>query len=313
VLGLLLLLSGCAFAPLRSGYGGPKPLPVALAAYYDYPNHTPEATVELVREERRFREFLVRFPLSTPPGFEPTEPVVELEWFESAAPGRRPAIVFNPILGGDYPLERGVCRFLAARGLHVAFVHRKTLKIGPDQEVAHLERLLRQGVLRIRQVVDWLERQERVDPQRLGSFGISMGGIASVLAAAVEPRLRVHVAALPGGGIADVLLTSRDTLLTKPLRRYLDRRGLDRATLERQLRETVRTDPVLLAPYVDARRMLLFIAVADRTIGYANARRLRRALGDPKTVFLPTGHYTAYLALPYLKYESLRFFRAEFR
>ncbi len=300
---------GCAYAPLRSTAPRPQPLPKAIAAYYDYPRPARlKATVQPLREHPRFREFLVQFPLAAS-DFEPTEPIVEFEWFESAAEGRRPAILLNPILGGDYPLERGLCRSFARNGFHVALVHRKTLKISPEHPVDHLELLLRQGLLRIRQVVDWMEVQERVDPERMGSFGISMGGIATVMAAAVEPRLRIHVVTLAGGSLPDILVTSKDSLLTKPRRRYLERNRMDLKTLETLLRQHVKTDPIALAPYVEARDILMFIAVADRTIGVANALRLWRALGHPKAVFLPFGHYTAYLALPYLKHESLRFFR----
>lgn len=294
--------------PLDQRDAGPKPLPPELASYYTYPAKPTQTTVTLTREEPRVREWLVTFALSIE-GFEPTEPAVEFEWFESVEPGRRPALLFNPILGGDYPLERGLCRFFAKHGFHVAMIHRRTLKISPEHPVDRLELLLRQGALRIRQVVDWMEQQERVDPARMGSFGISMGGIASVIAAAVEPRLRVHVVALAGGSIPDILLTSKDKLLTRPLVKYLARNQLSREQLAMMLREHVRTDPILLAPHVDSRNLLMFIALADRTIGVANSMRLWRTLGRPSTIFLPFGHYTAYLALPYIRYESLRFFR----
>ncbi|MBI3320893.1 MAG: prolyl oligopeptidase family serine peptidase [Candidatus Omnitrophica bacterium] len=298
---------GCAYAPLRDTPPTPQPLPSDIAAYYDYPAPPRDVTAVVIREGRRFRELFVRFPLVVS-GFEPTEPIVELEWFESTAPGRRPAILMNPILGGDYPLERGICRYFAARGFHVALIHRKTLKISPEHPASHLEVLLRQGVIRIRQAVDWMAAQERVDPARLGSFGISMGGMASVMAAAVEPRLRVHVIALAGGGIPDVLIASRDRLLTAPRQRYLARNHLDVKTLETLLRQAVKTDPIRLAPYVEPRALFMFVAVFDRTVGRANELRLWNALGRPRTVFIPTGHYTACLLLPYLKYQSLRFF-----
>ena len=307
---LLTGLVGCAYAPLRTGSPSPQPLPADVAAYYDYPSHSHEAITQLVKERPAFREYFVHFPLSAS-GFDPTEPVVEFEWFESREPGRRAAILFNPILGGDYPLERGICRHLAAHGFHVAMVHRKTLKISPEHDVAHLELLLRQGVIRIRQVVDWMASHERVDPTRMGSFGISMGGMASVMAAAVEPRLRAHVVALAGGGLPDILITSKDSLLAKPRTRYLERNHMDLGTMERLLRQHIKTDPLLLAPYVDPNALVMFIAVFDRTVGRANELRLRRALGRPKTIFLPLGHYTAYFSLPYLKYESLRFFRKQ--
>ena len=307
--GLILVTGGCASLPMHGQPARPPPLPAELSSYYDYPRRAHGTTVLLLGEHPGFREFLVRFPLAAK-DLAPTEPVVECEWFESKAPGRRPAILFNPILGGDYPLERGICRFLAAHGFHVALVHRKTLKLSPEHPVGHIELLLRQGVLRIRQVVDWMAAHERVDPDRLGSFGISMGGIASVVAAAVEPRLRAHVVALAGGSVPDILVASPDRLLAKPRAQYLARNRLDLATLEARLRQEVRTDPLRLAPHVDAEDLFMVIAVFDRTIGRENALRLWRALGRPRVTFLPLGHYTAYLALPYLKSASLRFFRA---
>ena len=306
----LLLAAGCASAPRRTAAGrAPVPLPPELAAYYDYPDHAPQASQERVRAARGVTEFLVRFPLSVPSGFEPTEPVVELEWFESDAPGRRPAILFNPILGGDYPLERGLCRFLARQGFHVALARRKTLKISPEHGVDRIELLLRQGVLRMRQVVDWMAAQERVDPSRLGSFGISMGGMAGVLAAAVEPRLKAHVVALAGGGIADILATSPDPLLARPRARYLRARSMSLAELDAALRAAIVTDPIRLAPYVDPSELFMLIAAFDRTIGRDNALRLWRALDRPPAVLLFSGHYTAYLYLPYVKRASLRYFR----
>ena len=305
----LLCAAGCAGVPLRRGYAGPQPLPADVAAYYAYPPRQAEPSVRLLRQARGFREYFVEFPLAAS-DFEPTEPTVEVEWFESDAPGRRPAILFNPILGGDYPLERGICRFLAAHGFHTAMVRRKTLKISPEHDVARIELLLRQGLVRVRQVVDWMAAQERVDPQRLGSFGISMGGIASVMAVAVEPRLRANVVALAGGSIPDILVSSHDRLLAKPRRRYLEYRHMNLSTLERLMREQVKTDPIRLAPYVDSRRLFCFIAVFDRTIGRRNALRLWNALDRPRVVFLPFGHYTAYFSLPYLEFASLRYFKA---
>lgn len=303
------LFAGCAYAPLRASAPPPQRLPAELAAYYDYPTHSHAATLKVIAERPQLRELLVQFPLSVPEGFAPTEPVVEFEWFESTAPGRRPAILFNPILGGDYPLERGICRYFARHGFHVALMHRKTLKISPEHSVEHLELLLRQGIIRIRQVVDWMCACDRVDPKRLGSFGISMGGMASTMAAAVEPRLSVHVVALAGGSLADIIATSHDQLLTKPRRRYLARNHMDLKTMEQLLRTQVKTDPIRLAPYVDSRRLYLFIALADRTIGTTNALRLWRALGRPTTTFIPFGHYTAYLSLPYIQKAGLRFFQ----
>ena len=74
--------------------------------------------------------------------------------------------------------------------------------------------------------------------------------------------------------------------------------------------ERIKTDPILLAPYADAARMFMFIAVFDRTIGRGHSLTLWRALGRPRVVYLPAGHYTSYFLLPYLKFASLRYFQA---
>lgn len=305
----LVTLLGCAQVPIAGRYAGPAALPPDVAAYYAYPHKPVHNTMTLTSERSRWKEWLVQFPLSAA-GFEPTEPVVEVEWYESRQPGRRPALVFNPILGGDYPLERGLCRFFAGQGYHVALIRRKTLKVSPEHPVERLELLLRQGVVRIRQVVDWMEMQPTVDASRLGSFGLSMGGIAGTITAAIEPRLRVHVIALAGGSIPDILMNSTDSLLTKPMAKYMARNQLTRPQLDEQLRRHLRTDPIRLAHYVDSRNVLMFLARADRTIGYDNELRLWRALGCPAAIFLPFGHYTSYFALPYVRFASLRFLRA---
>ncbi len=300
---------GCAHIPAAPRAAAPLPLPDALAAYYDYPHAQIQAIRTLVEDAGAFRVWRIQFPLSAPADLEPTEPVVELEWYETAAPGHRPAILFNPILGGDYPIERGMCRFFASHGFHVALVHRKTLKVSPDKPVSHLELLLRQGVIRIRQVVDWMQTQDRVDPQRLGSFGLSMGGIVSVITAAVEPRFRCHVVALAGGSIPDIVISSHDKLLAKPRTRYLEHNHLSLHEFDQQLRQAIKSDPITLAPYVKTDHLFLMLTMFDRTIGRANVLRLWRALGKPEAEFIPTGHYTAYLYLPYLKRRSLAAFR----
>jgi len=306
----LVLTTGCAHVPLSSKYTGPQSLPADIAAYYDYPSQSlrPFTVSVLLSQPDAATERLIRFPLIAP-DFKPTEPVVEFEWFESPQPGKRPAIIFNPILGGDYYLERGLCRFFAKQGFHVALIHRKTLKMSPEHSIGRIEILLRQGVIRIRQVIDWVSTQERVDSKRLGSFGISMGGIAVAITAGIEPRLSAHVIALAGGPIADILMTSNDKMLKKPRKQYLSVNQMDAATLAQELKARVKTDPIRLSAYANANEILMFVALFDRTIGRNHTMNLWRSLGRPEIIYLPTGHYTAYLLLPYIKSESLRFFR----
>ena len=150
-----------------------------------------------------------------------------------------------------------------------------------------------------------------MDPNRIGSYGISMGGITTVVVAAIEPRIATHVVALAGGPITDIMVASKDKLVAKPRNKYLARNHMTVEDLRTQLSESVRTDPVALARYVDPQRVFMFMAVFDHTIGRDHALTLWHALREPKAVFMPAGHYTSYLLLPYLKYESLRRLKKE--
>ena len=54
----------------------------------------------------------------------------------------------------------------------------------------------------MRRAVVWLAARPDVDPARLGVTGISLGGIVSSLAAAVDPAIREGVFLLAGGDLS---------------------------------------------------------------------------------------------------------------
>ena len=304
--------AGCAhLAP--SVTRAPAALPTETAAYYDYPRRAIDPSLELVSEHEGYSVQLVRWPLAIEPPATGDDATIEVEWYESVQPGKRAALLVLPILGGNYPIERAFCRFFAARGLHCALVHRRTIKFTATESPADLEAMLRLAVIKNRQVLDWLEMQPSVDATRLGAFGISMGAITGVMTSAVEPRLQALVAGLAGGGMADILHDTHDPILRKPRERYLTKRAITLEELHRQLTEALRTDPLRLAPYVDGTRLLYIIARFDRTITRRHSRRLWEDLGRPETLLLPLGHYSSLLVTPYVQTQSLRFFRRTLR
>jgi hypothetical protein len=84
------------------------------------------------------------------------------------------------------------------------------------------------------------------------------------------------------------------------------------ATLEdihAELTDRIKTDTIALAPYIDARNTLMFIAQFDKAVPRECGERLRQAIGKPETIYLLSGHYGAFLYLPYAQQESLNFIR----
>ena len=87
---------------------------------------------------------------------------------------------------------------------------------------------MRQGVLDVRRAATWLADRPEVDPEKLGVTGISLGGIVSSLAAAIDPRINRGAFMLAGGNLGEILWTMpRD----RPISRGLDRDGADQGGL----------------------------------------------------------------------------------
>ncbi|MCM4151627.1 hypothetical protein DHD05_08500 [Arenibacter sp. N53] len=59
--------------------------------------------------------------------------------------------------------------------------------------------IISQTVFDLRRAVDFIETREELDAQRIGYYGISLGGITGTIFCGVEERIKVPVVALAGG------------------------------------------------------------------------------------------------------------------
>ena len=78
-----------------------------------------------------------------------------------------------------------------------------------------------------------------------------------------------------------------------------------------RLREAAVHDPIDLAAHLDSDQCLLMLAEYDQCVPFINGLLLRRALGNPQTLTLKSGHYTAVFALPWMAQHTSRFLRAK--
>ena len=239
---------------------------------------------------------------------------VHCEYFRPHGPGRRPAVVVLHILGGDFPLARLFSRYLAASGTPALFV--KMPYYGPRRPTEVRKRMIdvdprdsvvgmRQAVLDIRRAGAWLASREEVDPEQIGIFGISLGGITAALAAEQEPRFRNVCLMLAGGDLGRVSWESREVKQARD--QWLAKGG----TKEEFFTVLQPIDPATYAERLRSRRLFMINASQDEVIPPACTTSLWEKAGKPPIVWFDAGHYTAALYMFHGLAEVTRFFRRE--
>ncbi|PIQ85405.1 MAG: hypothetical protein COV74_08815 [Candidatus Omnitrophica bacterium CG11_big_fil_rev_8_21_14_0_20_45_26] len=313
-----------------------KEVPPDLLAYYDYPHGQQKAVILKETNERGYDFRQVEFPLYLPDELwtksrtQWESEVNEIKKTnEKEAKDRslhytnridlylpkkrdkaKPTIVVSPILGGNMVVDV-FARFFARHGFVAAIVHRKKLQFDGKQDMSQFENYMRASIIRIREAIDWLEVQPEVDSQKMAGFGISYGAILHTVLAAIEPRLKYHILAMPAGPIPDVILKCPDPGVTKVVREA-ERFGWKRDQMYADLQAVMKTDPTRFAPYIDKDRVMVFLALFDRVVGMRRTYKLWKEMGRPKLKVIPLGHYGGLLIFPYLEWVSLRFFNSRF-
>jgi dienelactone hydrolase len=239
---------------------------------------------------------------------------VHAEYFRPTGPGKRPAVIVLHILGADFALSRYLAARLAERGVAALFVKlpyygERQGKLGTKRFLsADIERsigAMRQGVLDVRRGAAWLAARDEVDATRLGVTGISLGGIVSSLAAAIDPTLNRAAFLLAGGDLHEILWGMPEGAKYKQM--WIDS-GRNKDDLKKL---TAPFDPLTYAHRLKGKRMLMIAGNVDEVIPPASARTLWVAAGKPPITWLDCGHYSAAgFLLPALR-KTVDFFADE--
>ena len=88
--------------------------------------------------------------------------------------------------------------------------------------------------------------------------------------------------------------------------------GTSREALGAKLDAEINLDPLALAPYVDAERVLMIITRTDAIIPFEAQQQLRTGLGSPETLYLATGHRTSVVFFPKVRNAAYEFFARHF-
>jgi poly(3-hydroxybutyrate) depolymerase len=227
--------------------------------------------------------------------------VVHAEFFDPVGfTGRRPAVVVLHILGSDFPLSRYMAARLADRGVAALFLKlpyygERRPKAGPGPVPrrffsADIERTMtsmRQGVCDVRRAICWLSSRPRVEPSRLGVAGISLGGIVSSIAVAVDPAVRDGVFLLAGGDLSRILWGMPETA------RFRESWKASGRTIQDLKELTDPFDPLTYARRLAGKRLMMIAGKVDEVVPPASTLALWEAAGRPPIHWYDCGHYSA--------------------
>jgi hypothetical protein len=236
---------------------------------------------------------------------------VHCEYFRPLVAGRRPAVVVLHILGGDFPLARLFCRYLSADGTAALFVkmpyygprrpegmNKRMIGVDPRESVAGMT----QAVLDIRRAAAFLASRPEIDPERIGIFGVSLGGITATLAGSLEPRFSGVCTMLAGGDLGRVSWESRE------VRKARDAWLAGGGTKEEFFEILKPVDPAGYAERLRGRRLLMLNASHDEVVPPPCTVSVWEKAGRPRIVWYDAGHYSALLFIFDGLSEVTRFF-----
>jgi dienelactone hydrolase len=200
-----------------------------------------------------------------------------------AGPDTPVALLLHPWIGpGAMTMLKKFGRPLVRRGLGAAAIHLPyhLSRTPPGQfsgelslcgDLVSVVASGRHAVADARRVIEWLRGR---GASRVGALGVSLGGSVAALLASVEPSLRCVACVIPPADAA--LCMGQSVLMRGPIRRDLERSGIDAEAETRALRLlSATTHP----PVVSADRLLVVGAMHDVITPPEAHRRLAEAWG----------------------------------
>ncbi len=313
-----LLVSAVIMLPLAIERGEvtfkPGPEESSVPEHFRLESSTFSYELEPVLSTRNYTVSRLRFPspVTTP---DPENNVVHAEYFAPTGHGpKRPAVVVLHILGADFPLSRYMAARLADRGVAALFLklpyygERRPATTGPNARrflSTDIERsitAMRQGICDVRRATCWLNSRPDVDGKRLGVSGISLGGIVSSVAAAVDPSIQQGAFLLAGGDLSRILWEMPEGAAYRSMWIRAGKTLSDLKSL------TDPFDPLTYASRLTSKRVFMMAGKVDEVVPPSSARALWEAAGRPPIRWYDCGHYSAVgFLLPGIR-ETVEFF-----
>lgn len=234
---------------------------------------------------------------------------VGFEYYDVDGDERKPVVVLLPIFNGQLIITRFFARYFANQGWAALIITR-----GRDalDGLSAPEETLLANTGDYRRVLDWAERQPELDASRIGLLGISFGAIDAVILAALDDRIDALVTLMGGGDLSYVMVNTHYRRVARTVSSLAESEGVSREALGQAFDAQITTDPLEMARYIDPQRVLMVLARTDEIVPFEAQEALRKSMGAPETLYLPTGHRPSVVYFPTLRARAYEFFERQF-
>jgi dienelactone hydrolase len=219
-------------------------------------------------------------------------------WQLPPGTGPHPTVVVFPIRAGNHVVSEALAKALVNRGYAAIWIEKRRSLFGDDDhrapgDFAAFAADLSDFVLDARRLIGWLATRPEVDPERIATAGVSLGGILAATTLAQEPRAHAGFFVMAGGGLPEILRDSQDGDVVEFRAKGIAAKAfVDPGDLARRARAyTDPMDPLTWAHRIEPEQVLLISARYDQVIAPERTLALWQALGRPRWLTVPTGHY----------------------
>lgn len=179
----------------------------------------------------------------------------------------------------------------------------------PDQFRAIAQRMsdrFRVTVIDLRRLVDWMELQPEIDPQRIGLVGFSMSAVVGALLLGADSR-PAAAALVMGGALIGTTLAHCDGPFEPMRETIMSRFDWSRARYQSVTGAAFEhVDPANHPTRVDPAGIVYFESQYDTCMPASSREAYWQALGQPRRVSFKYRHKTAFLAMTPLGFNLMR-------
>jgi hypothetical protein len=299
------LFACTTYVPLSRDYAGPDALPADGPAAVTAVEGPPTVTGDIEARERA--HFVVR-QMSLPSTVDSSQSI-DFEYYDVEGDQRTPVVLLLPIFNGQLAIPRFFARYFANQGWAAVVAVRSR---DPLDALVEPAKTVQRNLQDYGRVLDWIEHEPELDASRIGVFGVSLGAMDAVMLTALDQRVNSLVIAMAGGDLSYLLANTNYRRVVRTIDDLAESQGTSRAELGAKLDAEMKLDPLALAPYVDAERVLMIITKTDAIIPFEAQQQLRMGMGSPETMYLVTGHRTSVLLFPKVRSAAFEFFERHF-